>query len=190
MSSQRIAPVDPPYTDELQSSFDIVMPPGAPPLNIFRTVGRNPRILSRMVHGGLLDRGSVTLADRELVILRACAVCRASYEWGVHAAVFAEKAGFSDIQVADTWLGEGGGDLWSETQQLLLEMVDVLHTDADVPDMLWKRLSSHYSEEQLVELVMLAGLYHAVSFVVNAFRVEQEEFSTPVPGNAASDRTG
>lgn len=188
MSSQRIAPVDPPYTEELLSSFDVVMPPGTPPLNIFRTVGRNPRVLSRMVRGGLLDRGSITLADRELVILRACAVCGADYEWGVHAALFAGKAGFSDVQVADTWLGEGGGKFWSETQELLLEMVDTLHADADIPDSLWKRLAEHYSEEQLVELVMLAGLYHAVSFVVNAFRVEPEAFSTAAPADSPSGR--
>lgn len=181
MSSQRIAPAEPPYSDELQASFDVVMPPGTPPLNIFRTVGRNPRVLSRMVRGGLLDRGSITLADRELVILRACAVCDADYEWGVHAAQFAAKAGFSDAQVADTWSGDADSAVWSETQQLLLELVDTLHADADIPDALWQRLSSHYSEEQLVELVMLAGLYHAVSFVVNAFRVERESFSIAVP---------
>ena len=51
MSSPRIAPVQPPYAEDLQSSFDVLMPPGVPPLNIFRTVGRNPRVLSRMMRG-------------------------------------------------------------------------------------------------------------------------------------------
>lgn len=70
MSTQRIKPVDLPFSDELKSLFDMVMPPGMPPLNIFRTVGRNPRVLSRMIHGGLLDRGTITIQQRELVILR------------------------------------------------------------------------------------------------------------------------
>ncbi len=177
MSSPRVAPVQPPYTDDLQKSFDVVMPEGVPPLNIFRTVGRNPRVLSRMVRGGLLDRGSITISDRELVILRACAACNAEYEWGVHAAIYGKKTGFSEQQIAATWSNAVEPDLWSEAQQVLLAMVDALHSDACLPDALWTELTAHYDEEQLVELVMLAGLYHAVSFVVNAFRVENETFA-------------
>lgn len=181
MSSQRIEPVEPPYSEELQASFDVVMPPGVPPLKLFRTVGRNPRVLSRMVRGGLLDRGSITLADRELVILRACALCGADYEWGVHAAFFADKAGFSAAQLQDTRTDVVDAGLWSDAQRCLLAMVDVLNSSADIPDALWQQLAGHYADEQLVELVMLAGLYHAVSFVVNALRVEREEFS-PLAG--------
>lgn len=177
MSSPRIAPVQPPYSDELQKSFDVVMPEGVPPLNIFRTVGRNPRVLSRMVRGGLLDRGSISLSDRELVILRACGVCKAEYEWGVHAAIFGEKAGFSEEQLENTRADSSNPALWSEQQNALLAMVDALHAESEIPDALWGALSLHYDEEQLVELVMLAGLYHAVSFVVNAFRVEPETFA-------------
>ena len=101
MSNQRIEPVDSPYPDSLQSSFDVVMPRGMPPLNIFRTIGRNPRVLSRMVRGGLLDKGSITIAQRELVILRACAVCGAEYEWGVHVAAYAP---YGSIDVASILL--------------------------------------------------------------------------------------
>ena len=181
MALSRITPVEPPYCDELQNAFDVVMPPGVPPLNIFRTVARNPRVLSRMVRGGLLDKGSITLADRELVILRACAACNAPYEWKVHAAIFAEKAGFDAAQLADTRSGTPDASLWSDSQQALLAMVDALHSDADIDDTLWQRLAGHYTEEQLIELVMLAGLYHAVSFVVNAFRVADEDFATAPP---------
>ena len=42
-------------------------------------------------------------------------------------------------------------------------------------------MSAHYDDAQLIELVMLAGLYHAVSFVVNAFRIENEDFAPDYP---------
>ncbi len=183
MSSPRIAPLEPPYSDALQQAFDVVMPAGVPPLNIFRTVGHNPRVLSRMVRGGLLDRGSISLAERELVILRACACCKASYEWGVHAALYGEKAGFSPAQLEDSWSGSVDAALWSESQQALLYMVDELHRTADLDEQAWARLKSHFADEQMVELVMLAGLYHAVSFVVNTFRVESENFAMPFPAS-------
>lgn len=184
MSSPRIAPLDPPYTDDLRQSFDVVMPPGAAPLNILRTVGRNPRVLSRMVRGGLLDKGSVSIADRELVILRACARCGASYEWGVHAAIFGDAAGLGAEQLDDTWSDIVEASLWSEAQKALLEMVDQLHRHAQLDDGAWAALSEHFDEQQVIELIMLAGLYHAVSFMVNALRIEAEPFATPAPGQS------
>jgi len=43
-----------------------------------------------------------------------------------------------------------------------------------VDDALWAELRAVFKDEQLIELTMLAGLYHAVSFVINATRVELE----------------
>lgn len=181
MSKQRVQAVNVPYSDALQNSFDVVMPPGIPPLNIFRTVGRNPRVLSRMVRGGLLDKGSITIAQRELVILRACAVCGAEYEWGVHASIYGPKTRFSETQIADTCASTIDKALWSEEQQSLIKMVDELHSQATMSDSTWTSLTKHFNDEQLVELIMLAGLYHAVSFVVNGLRVENEVFAPEFP---------
>ena len=181
MSNQRIRPLEAPYSDSVVASFQTILPPGMDPLNIFRTVGRNERVLSRMVRGGLLDRGSVSLADRELVILRACARCRAEYEWGVHVAGYADKAGFSEAQIRATCDEAIDPTLWTETQRRLLELVDELHRSAQISDGLWDELEQHFSAEQLVELVMLAGLYHAVSFVVNGLRIENEAFAPRFP---------
>ena len=40
-----------------------------------------------MMAGSLLDRGSISMRNRELMILRICARCGAEYEWGVHVAI-------------------------------------------------------------------------------------------------------
>jgi hypothetical protein len=73
----RIGPIDLPYPPEVQAEFDKLMR-GAPPLDLFRTVARNPRVLQRMMAGSLLDRGSISLRSRELTILRVCARCGAT----------------------------------------------------------------------------------------------------------------
>ena len=70
MTSQRIQPVNPPYDESVQKDFDIIMPTGVPPLNIFRTMANNPRVLHRMIVGGLLDKGSISIQEREIIILR------------------------------------------------------------------------------------------------------------------------
>ena len=57
MMQQRIRPIETPFSAQLQKSFDVVMPPGIPPLNIFQTVANNERVLSRMVRGGPVGQG-------------------------------------------------------------------------------------------------------------------------------------
>lgn len=182
MSTARIAPLNPPYDPAIQAAFERVMPPGVPPLKLFRSMARNPRVLQRMLAGGLLDRGSIGLRERELLILRATALCGAEYEWGVHVAAFNGKAGFSPEQLADSCRPQPDPALWSEPEQALLALADSLHGTAQVDDELWARLGEHYSEEQLIECLMLVGLYHAVSFVVNGLRVEQEAHAPRFPG--------
>jgi len=177
----RIAPLKSPFTAEVEADFNTIMPPGIPPLSIFKTVAHNPRVLHRMVMGGLLDKGSISLADRELVILRTCSLCKAEYEWGVHVAGFAAKAGFSAQQISDTAREFSNLSLWRSEQQLLIQLADQLHETNQVDDALWALLSAEYQPEQLVELIMLAGLYHAVSFMVNACRIEREAFAPVFP---------
>jgi len=177
----RIPPLKAPFTEGVEADFNTIMPPGMPPLSIFKTVAHNPRVLHRMVMGGLLDKGSISLADRELVILRTCGLCKAEYEWGVHVAGFAAKAGFEARQISDTAREHSDLSLWRSEQQLLIQMSDQLHETNQVDDALWARLSEVYQPDQLIELIMLAGLYHAVSFMVNTCRIEREAFAPAFP---------
>lgn len=171
MSAARIAPIDPPYTADVQAAFDVVMH-GAPPLKLFRTVARNPRVLQRMMAGGLLDKGSITLRQRELMILRTTARCGAEYEWGVHVVAFAPKAGLAEAEWRATASGADPG--WSAEDRLVLRLADALYDTHAVDDGLWAELRSAFEEAQLIELIMLAGLYHGVAFLISALRVEHE----------------
>lgn len=170
----RIQPLKPPYNADIQSEFDKIMPPGVPPLNIFATVAKNPRVLNRMMSGGLLDRGSISINARELVILRTCALCKAEYEWGVHASVFGGKAELSLDQIHDTYKEVPDAELWSHEQLQIIRLVDELVNTRTISDTCWKELIALFEEAQLIELVMLCGLYHAVSFTINAFAIELE----------------
>ena len=180
MTSARIAPLDPPFPAEIQAEFDKIMR-GAPPLLLFRTVARNPRVLQRFLAGGLLDRGSISLRVRELMILRTCALCGAEYEWGVHVAAFGGKAAWTSEQIHSTVRGGPDDACWSGEERSVIRLADQLHATSGVSDELWQEASSHFAAEQLIELVLLAGLYHAVSFMVNAFGVQCEENSPRFP---------
>jgi len=182
MTTPRIAPVDPPYPPAMQEDFDKLMR-GAPPLLLFRTVARNPRVLQRMMAGGLLDRGSISLRSRELMILRTCGRCGAEYEWGVHVAIYGGKAEWTPAQLRSTVHGGADEACWSAEDRLVLRLADQLHETNHVDDDLWTEASAQFTAEQLVELIMLAGLYHAVSYMINATGVQHEAFAPRFPSD-------
>jgi alkylhydroperoxidase family enzyme len=173
MNQPRIAPLEPPFSTEVQAGFDAVMR-GAPPLLLFRTIAHNPRVLQRMMAGGLLDRGSISLRCRELMILRTCARCGAQYEWGVHVAGFGGKAQWTPDQLHSSVHGTVSDACWSDEDRLVIELADQLYDTSCVDDVTWAKLATHFASDQLIELLMLAGLYHAVSFMVNACKIELE----------------
>src|SRR5258706_8595493 len=105
----RIAAVEPPFAPDIKDALDRIMPPGVPPLTLFTTVARNPRVFARMMAGGLLDKGSLTLREREIMIDRTCARCGSEYEWGVHVAMFGETAGLAPEPVGAAALRRGRG---------------------------------------------------------------------------------
>ena len=174
MSGPRVEPLEPPYAEDIQQALERAMPPGVPPLKLFRSMAHNPRALQRMLAGGLLDRGSISLRERELLILRTTALCHAEYEWGVHVAAFSAKAGFSSEQISDTCADTPSIQLWTEAELALLALADGLHASADVDDLSWQRLEAVFTQEQLIECLLLVGFYHAVSFIVNGLRVQNE----------------
>jgi alkylhydroperoxidase family enzyme len=153
------------------------MPPGMAPLALFRTWAVNERVCLRVLSAGLLDRGPISLRDRELVIHRTCARLGSEYEWGVHAALFAAKAGLSPEQLAATRAVELDAAVLDGRARLLFALVDELVATANVSDALWSELAQHWNAAQLVELVALVGFYHLVAFTTNAFRVPLEPFA-------------
>jgi alkylhydroperoxidase family enzyme len=168
----RLAPLAPPYPPAVAEELARMMPPGAPPIALFRTVAHNARVLGRWRGGALLDKGSITLRQREIAILRTTARLGAEYEWGVHIAFFAAKAGFTDAERVATV--HAGPEAWSGAESLLVRMVDALVDTATLGDALWAEASAQFRSAQLVEILSLVGFYHLVSFVVNATGVERE----------------
>jgi alkylhydroperoxidase family enzyme len=169
----RIAAATAPYPDDIQAWLDRTMPPGKPPLRLFTTLARDPRLFGKFFSAGLLDRGHLTLRQREIVITRTTALCRSEYEWGVHIAIFGARVGFTPEQVI-RWCMEGRPITAGRRRSALLRLCDALHHDCDVDDALWQQLREDFSEEALLELLMLAGFYRTVSYLTNALRLPLE----------------
>ena len=177
----RIAAAQPPFDPEVAAQIDNVMK-GAPPLALFTTLARDKRLFNRFFGGGLLDRGHLTMRQREIVIDRTTGLCRSEYEWGVHIAAFARHVGLTDEQVRSTVRGAAEDACWNDEERLLIRLCDALHRDCNVDDALWSELRTRFSEEAMIELLMLAGFYRTVSYLTNAIRVPLEKTAARFPG--------
>src|SRR5215472_14240950 len=113
LMSTRISPAAPPYPQVIQERLDKIMPPGMPPLVLFTTLARDARLFERFMAGSLLDRGSLDLRSREIVIDRVTALAGSEYEWGVHIALFADRASLSADQIASTVSGNATDPCWN-----------------------------------------------------------------------------
>jgi len=176
----RIAPLEPPYEGEIQAQFDRIMR-GAPPLMLFRVVASSARAWEKFRAGSLLDRGPLSLREREIVIDRTCAMAGCEYEWGVHVTTFAKAADLTSDQVRATVIGGADAPCWSASEQALIAAVDALHLRATLSDGEFKALSAHYDDAKIFEIILLCGFYRTVSYLANGLDLPLEEKAARFP---------
>ena len=183
----RILPLEAPFAAETEAVLQQMMPAGVPPIALFRTFAHNLAMTKAMHAWGSYELSralSLSMRDREIIIDRTCARCRCEYEWGVHVAFFAERAALDAAQITSLAQGSSGDPCWTSARdRLLIRAVDALHDGCDIPDELWGELREELRPEQMLDLTMLCGWYHAISFTARAARV-------PLEADAARFSTG
>ncbi len=177
--THRIPALSPPYEPETETQLGSMMPAGVPPILLFRTMATNLEMTQAMSTWGgyeLSNRLSLSLREREIVIDRVCALCSCEYEWGVHVAFFAEAAGFTPEQITSLTHGDAADACWDAVRdRLLVEAVDAMHANGDVSVELWDQLAGEFSHAELLDLTMLCGWYHAISYTANVAGVPLED---------------
>jgi alkylhydroperoxidase family enzyme len=177
----RIAPAQPPYEPAIAEALTRIMPAGLEPLVLLRTKAKSPRVFGKMFAGGLLDKGPLSLRQRELVIDRTTARLGCEYEWGVHIALFAERVGFGQQEIAATVQGPTDARCWAAPEQALVALVDELVDRRGLADGTWKALTAHFDEAQILEAIALVGYYHAISFLCNGLELPLEPYGARFP---------
>ena len=177
----RLEPLAPPYDGASSQALDLL----GPPIQLFRVLARRPdRARGIAGWGGyyLSRKSAMSLRHRELVIDRTTALCGAHYEWGVHVAFFAEKAGLDADQLQSLATGSAADPCWTDpADTAVLSAVDDLHRDHDLSDRAWAGLDEAIGGEAALELTLLTGWYHAISFAVRSLRLPLEPGTQPIP---------
>jgi alkylhydroperoxidase family enzyme len=185
----RITPLLPPkeWPPEMREALAALRPPEArhavpvqrddrpKALNLLGTFARYPA-LTRAYHvfnGHVQFATTLSLRQRELLVLRVAAVRKADYEWAQHTVVAAD-AGLGDDEVARVADGPDAPG-WSPLERAMLRAVDELIDDAEIGDATWKVLASELDEQQLMDLVFTVGAYDLLAMAIRSFGVEMDE---------------
>lgn len=177
----RIAPAEAPYQPQIAAELARIMPKGVDPLVLFRTLAKSPRVFEKMFAGGLLDKGPLSLRQREIVIDRTTARLGCEYEWGVHIAFFAEKVAMDAGQVSAIVHGPADAACWAPDEQALLAAVDDLVDRRTIIAATWTALTKHFDEPQILEAIALVGYYHTISFLCRGLELPLEPYAARFP---------
>ena len=143
-------------------------------LNVFATIARHSDLYRRWIPFGnhILFKSTLSPRDRELAILRIGHLCRSGYEFAQHTVV-GRRAGLTDDEIERTKIGPDAPG-WSQSERLLMQATDQLHSDAFINDETWAGLTKLYNTNQLLDLVFTVGQYNMVSMALNTFGVQLE----------------
>ncbi|MEZ5501412.1 MAG: carboxymuconolactone decarboxylase family protein [Halioglobus sp.] len=174
-----LKPLEAPFPPEVDRALASYPKQDGYILCLFRAFANSVRFLKKGVPN-LLDRESpLDLRTREIVILRTTANRNCEYEWGVHVAIFAKAAQFSEAQVRATRLGQSS--CWSPTELRLVVAVDQLCETGTLDSNLLAQFQSDWSNEQQLEILALVGTYSTISYVANVARLPSEPFGVNFP---------
>jgi 4-carboxymuconolactone decarboxylase len=180
LTQARFAPLsDAELTAEQAEALEPMRP--GPVLNIFRTLARAPKALTRFnAWGGyvLSRRNDLPAREREIVILRTGYLCKSGYEWTQHVRI-GLREGLTQDEIER--LKKGADIGWSAADAALIRAADELHADQFIRDATWAELGKHFSDKQLMDVVFTAGQYTQVSMMLNTFGVQLDEGQTLDP---------
>ncbi len=171
-TSPRVSPIV-----ELNAELQEIMggginAPDGTPLNIFGTIAHHPKLLKRFMNfaGLFLNKGLLPAREREIVILRVGWNCQSVYEFGQHT-IIGQRVGLTMTEIESLTKSTSDHD-WNVRDTALILMADDLCSDNCVSESTWKLLSTDWKEDELIELVMVAGTYRLVSGFLNTMGVE------------------
>ena len=121
--------------------------------------------------------GVLAGADRELTILTAGREVEAVYEWHAHEPI-GREVGVSNEAIEVLRNQQPTASL-GEREALIIDVVRSLYREHKLSDDLYARAEKMLGRKALVEMIVLAGYYGLIGFVLNAFEVDLPEGATP-----------
>ncbi len=151
-----------------------------PAINVYRMIANAPSCLipwTDMVKG--LYESKVDIRYREIAILRQAFIAKSDYELHQHRFI-AKSNGITEEEIK-TICSTGKVTALNEIENAICDMAEQLESTAQLSDETASALKSHFSEQEVAELIILTSFYCCVARVLNATKVEIES-NNPLAG--------
>ena len=126
----------------------------------------------------ILNGNSLPDRAREVAIIRACARARGAYPYRQHVGI-GRSVGVTESEIAA--LGQLEPTGLGREVRLLVDLVDRLYRDNDLDDGLWARAQAVFSNDQIMDAILICGFYGLISAVLNVARTPLEPGSDALP---------
>jgi 4-carboxymuconolactone decarboxylase len=118
-------------------------------------------------------QSSLTMVERELVILSLCREKNAAYEWSAHVGT-ARKAGMRE-EAIEVMRNGGDTSALEPDERDIINYVRQLHRNNKVDQELFDALKERHGVRWLVEITATFGQYSYIAAINNAFGMEPPE---------------
>ncbi len=163
-----------PDDPRLRALFDEVRERRARIPNLYRVLGHSPAMLRAWLDLAWPLRLESTTPRRlrEMMILRGAAITETSYEW-VHHKAMAREAGVTGIEIEALRRGEIATS-FSAPEAAALRLAEEVTVGPAASAATIDALKPHFSEAEIVELVLTASFYVCVGRMLKSLGVPLE----------------
>ncbi len=144
-------------------------------LNALGTLAQSPELTRAFntFNGHILFGTTLSLRQRELIVLRVADLRKCAYEWKQHV-VQGWDAGLTTEEIDRVPQGPDAPG-WSPLERAILRAVDELVGDAFVADETWLALAGELDTQQLMDLVFTVGCYELIAMFFNSAGVQVDD---------------
>lgn len=170
LTLEEVSPEGQEQVDAIRAAFSI--PESRPFPDVSLITLRHPGMFKgQMVMGiEIAARGTIPARERELAILRLALLARAPFEWCEHVDI-GKRFGVTPEEIERVTEGSDAPG-WSEHEAAMLRAVEEQLADYAISDSTWETLAKTYTEEQMMELPLLAGCYLLAAFQLNSLKIQ------------------
>lgn len=139
------------------------------PLNVHSLMANHPELLDAWwdFRNYAVRGGSLRQRDCELIILRVAVHMRSWYEWASHVDR-GLAAGLSIEEIERVRQGPDSAD-WDERDAVLLQSIDELLAERAISSETLTKLSGHFSNNQIMDVVAIHGMYITLGCMINTW---------------------
>lgn len=142
-------------------------------INVLKMLLRSPQIADAVGHlgGAQFAHSSLPAVDRELAILVAGNCFASAYEIAQHEPI-SRAVGVSDSQRTAIAASRWDSPAFSDAQAAMVRFVAAVAEGPTVPPDLLSAVRRHYTDQQVVELVVQTGYYFLIGRITTVFDLE------------------